>query len=68
METFGLRKVWVLENESDLDFKKLLQDGHKGFQLDWYNLYVQCMNCVIICFISIQIEIFKSYGFNKFVT
>ena len=35
METLGLRKVWDLENKSDLDFKNLLQDGHKGYQLDW---------------------------------
>ena len=34
MEMIGLRKVWVLENEDDLNFKNLLKDGHKGYQLD----------------------------------
>lgn len=68
-EVVGLRKVWILQDPEDLSFKNLVSnDNFEGFELSWYNLWIQCMNCVIICFISVQIEIFKSFGFEKFVT
>lgn len=40
----------------------------RTLRLDWFSLTLQFLNCVIICTIMLQGEIFDSYGYNKFVT
>lgn len=32
------------------------------------NLIMQILNCVIVCMISTQAELFKSKGFHSFIT
>ena len=40
----------------------------KGLSLNWINFGMQLLNCVIICIISAQTEIFNSPGYVKYVT
>lgn len=42
--------------------------GFAGQYLNYQNFYLQCVNCVMICILSLQSEIFSSFGYHKFVT
>ena len=37
-------------------------------KLNWFNFILQFLNCVIICQIMLQSEIYDSHGYKKFVT
>jgi hypothetical protein len=43
-------------------------DVFQGLEFIPKNFYLQMMNCFMICFISLQTEIFNSPGYVKFVT
>ena len=44
------------------------QSLFEGFKLNSENYILQSMNCIMICFISLQLEIFRSFGYLKYVT
>jgi len=68
----GFRKVWR-EPSSSLNYYSLIDQGghyepHMGLDIDWKNFWMQLLNCIMICSISLQTEIFYSFGYLKFVT
>mmetsp|Transcript_34734 Transcript_34734/g.53329 ORF Transcript_34734/g.53329 Transcript_34734/m.53329 type:complete len:261 (-) Transcript_34734:4378-5160(-) len=57
LEIVGFRKVWGVDSESQLSYYNLINlssDGSfEGFQIHFTNFLLQCMNCVMICVISL---------------
>ena len=67
----GLRKIWVINNPTDLDYKDLINSGYDrrvGMEFNLDALIIQCLNIVILSIIMLQSEIFDSFGYKKFVT
>jgi hypothetical protein len=72
----GFRKIWVnpvrpagraFQYQHYIDNLDS-DDEPRTLRLDWFSLTLQFLNCVLICTIMLQGEIFDSYGYNKFVT
>lgn len=77
---FGIRKIW----KSPQSFEKLNEDPFTKsyfektllnhdlpdmrFELDYKTLGFLFLTCIIFCFIIMQVEIFDSSGYLKFVT
>jgi hypothetical protein len=72
LEPIGFRKVWDVtkEHRDELTYAHMIKDGdsYLGYEINWKNFNLQCLNCFMICFISLQTEIFKSPGYQKFIT
>lgn len=66
----GFRKIWDDNNNQAFDYKTLIQntDSYNGLNLNMSNFMLQTFNCFMICCISLQTQIFDSYGYNKFIT
>ena len=49
----------------------IFRGGHDDsniLSIDWTNFGLQCLNCIMICALSFQSEVFHSTGYMKFVT
>jgi hypothetical protein len=59
MEVIGLRKVWIVRSQTGLNYSNLInhldndESSYQGFELDKGNLYLQCINCVMIAILSL---------------
>ena len=57
----------------DTSYTRLIESGFPqnptfiGLDLDFRNFLLQCLNCIMINFLSLQTEIFESFGYKKFV-
>lgn len=79
LEIVGFRKVWSMSGNA-LSYALLVNaagdDGgvaagttvYNGLELDMQNFCLQILNCIMICSISLQAEIFNSSGYLKYVT
>jgi len=70
----GFRKIWSWPADHDAEtafsyehFIERLGKAHPGLELQSLNLGLQLLNCVIISMITLQAEIFKSPGYQKYV-
>lgn len=74
MGYIGFRKVWEVQNENLFNYSNFInhtddnEGKYSGYKLMGSNFYLQCINCLMICMISLQSEIFESPGYKKFVT
>ena len=78
MTIIGFRKIWRNHYETAFDYNVLINSAesgvnpqtqqYHGLQLHWDSLMLQTLNCVMICAISLQSEIFSSWGYRKYVT
>jgi len=69
MEIIGFRKVWNYNNGEAFDYKAMIiANNFKGMNINEKNLYLQMLNCAMICVISLQTSIFASYGYKKFIS
>lgn len=73
MTIIGFRKIWRNTYETAFDYNVLINSAenpveYHGLQLHWDSLMLQTLNCVMICSISLQSEIFSSWGYRKYVT
>jgi hypothetical protein len=72
LEPIGFRKVWDVtkEHKDEMTYSHMIKDGDEflGYEINWKNFNLQCLNCFMICFISLQTEIFQSPGYKKFIT
>jgi hypothetical protein len=41
--------------------------SYKGLSFQWRDFYIVMLNCFMISFISLQSQIFDSFGYKKFV-
>jgi len=68
LEYLGWRKVYVYDiNTLNYDYMVNNPDSYAGITLDIENAILQCLNCLIMCAISTQAEIFKSRGYEEFI-
>lgn len=70
-ELLGFRKVWKENAELAMEYERFISDvggDQSGYDLIEKNLLMQCLNCMIICMISLQVQIFSSPGYIKFIT
>jgi len=74
MGYIGFRKVWEVISEEKFTYSKFINHNdqtetiYSGYELQTQNFYLQCINCIMICMLSLQTEIFESPGYKKFVT
>jgi len=77
-QLFGFKKIYKFNDGiqiEDMTYKnyigKLIVNNQEvGTELVfyWSVFFFECLNCLIIAFIILQSEIFRSVGFNKYVT
>lgn len=68
MKIIGFRKIWDYNNDSAFDYQALIvATNYKGLTLVNTNFIFQMLNCAMICIISLQVQIFDSYGYRKFI-
>lgn len=44
-----------------------LTESYEGYNINWYNFKLQILNCMMIGIISMQLEIYRSPGYKKYV-
>ena len=66
LEHFGLRKIYPPHPDS-FDYTAFISGHYDAPSLNFSNLLMQILNCVIVCTISTQSELFKSKGYKSFV-
>ena len=76
-ERLGIRKIWIhpLSDKTsayNYNYESVVNMGHAqefdGLTLDLGNWYMQIAIGIMICMISLQVEIFESHGYQKYVT
>lgn len=67
MDHFGLRKIYPPHPDS-FDYSAFISGHYDAPKLNFSNFLLQVLNCVIVCVISTQSELFKSKGFKAFIT
>ena len=70
LEVIGFRKIWKKNPDEIFTYKEFIQDegSFDGLNINKRNFVLQCMNCFMICAISLQKDIFNSPGYRKYVT
>ena len=69
----GIRQVWEARYNREPSYYNLVnhldtsESTYNSLELNERNFYLQCINCVMISIISLQSQIFSSYGYKKFV-
>lgn len=75
----GFRKIYQEQHggkpafQRDFNFKEFEEGGIKphhpyyGLKFFWSDFYIVLLNCIMICVISLQCQIFDSVGYRKFV-
>lgn len=66
MEHFGLRKIYPPHSDS-FDYAAFISGNYEPPRLNFSNLLMQLLNCVIMATISTQAELFKSKGYRHFL-
>jgi hypothetical protein len=65
-KSLGMRKVWK-EGITSLNYSILINNWDRnddgGLNLVVDNFWIQCLNCFMICSLSLQTEIFYSSGY-----
>ena len=68
MTVIGFRKIWNNHGDQSYDFRDLIMtDNYMTMRLRWEAFGFEMLNCGMICIISLQSQIFDSYGYQKFI-
>jgi hypothetical protein len=69
---FGFRKIWDTDNGEAFKYDRFYKDGisgnnYVGLVLQSNPFILQVCNCIIICYVFLQVAIYDSPGYQKFI-